>query len=518
MHDSYNKYTAVAVSVFFVAWSIIILGKLFSLHSYVFDLGFVAERLWQPYNIVNASFYQFLFFNSAFQFVLSPVYFFHNLIAILFAQLILFTASVYPLYRIASEKLGKPYYAMLVSVTFLLYFPASGILWFDVHFQSFFVPIFIFAYYFYTKEKYLAAAFLFILSGTVRFPYMILPFLFSFMELSMILIKRKKSFDKRRVYANAAVIISATFILAGGFYYNVISASPVFLAQASSTYPERITTLFLTVLAIMGPLLFLPLTRIRWLILSLPFFVLGLYTGSANYTFPTVMSLQYTSMIVPIAFLGFIEAVGARSLAEGHAYENIQRFLKKFSNAKLFRSFKFIIKDKKKVILGTTICIVVVGSIFYQPYGPLNDKSNLQYHFTNDVGFNTTNYATLQKLVKMVPKNDPYVLFQNDMPEMLPRPGIGQISFLFSTYISSTTNLGDVINNTFPLISPVFLNGQHIESIKVDYLLAFSNTSSYTLQFSIQEVTMKHLVKLSLDSGKYTTLAEENGFILLKRE
>lgn len=474
------------------------------------------ERLWQPYHIVSSSFYIFLLFNSAFQFVLSPLYFLHSFIAILFAQLILFTLSVYPLYKLTKEKLGHSYYAMLVSVAFLLYFPASGILWFDVHFQSFFVPIFIFAYYFYSKERYMASAIFFLLSGTVRFPYMILPFLFSFLELLTFLFNKSTIWNKKKFYANFVVFTIAIVLLAGGFYYNDIASSPTFLTQASLAYPARLLSLILTLLVIMGPFLFIPLIRFRWLVLSLPFFLLGVYTGSANYTFPIVMSLQYTSMIVPIVFLGFIEGMETHH-RKNHLCKTGRGLIPKLMEVKSLKRVSGKFTNKRSTILGAILCILVVGSLFYQPYGPLNDVSNFQYHITNDVGFNSTNYNTLMKLVNMVPKNNPYVLFQNDMPEMLPRPSISPIPFLSTIYISSNISVSEVSNNSFPLINTISINGQNLTNVHVDYILAYNKSSSYTLQFSSSQATMKQLVQLAINSGKYSIIGGQNGFMLLER-
>ena len=157
---------ATAFFVFSISWGLIIMGKFYSLHSYVFDLGFVMQRLWQPYHILNYQFDASVLFTSGFQFVLSPLYFFNSLQLLLLFQLVAFSGSVFPLYGIAKMHTGKPLVSLAIAISFLLYFPSSGIIWFDVHFQAFFVPLFIFAYYFFLKGNYPVSSTLFLLSGT----------------------------------------------------------------------------------------------------------------------------------------------------------------------------------------------------------------------------------------------------------------------------------------------------------------------------------------------------------------
>lgn len=116
-------------------------------------------------------------------------------------------------------------------------------------------------------------------------------------------------------------------------------------------------------------------------------------------------------------------------------------------------------------------------------------------------------------MMHFIPKNNPYVLFQNDMPELLPRPQVANLTFLFTSYIPNNITLGEVINNTFPIFSD---NGHYVFT-KVDYLIAYTQSSQYYLQFNGKESTLPQILSMMISSKKYGIVAEDRGFILVER-
>ncbi len=511
----YDLLFIASLIVFLAAWIIIDLGKFYSLHSYVFDLGYIMERLWQPYNVVSLPSYEFIFFNSAFQLVLSPLYFLHSFQILLILQVVSFGASSIPLYALGKMKVKSKFIALLISTSFLIYFPSSGILWFDFHIQAFFIPLFIFGYYFHVKEKYLVSSLLFILSGTVRFPYSVFPILFSFYDLLEIIYSRKlQNIGGRRLFSDLAVFFASGFILVGGYFFILSGHNSTAISFMHTPLAIRLLMTAATLLAIAGPVLFLPATKFRWLLLFLPFIMLGLYTGSYNYFFPRVYQLQYTSMAIPPLFLGLIDALGANT---GRAHNNpIWRLSVLRLALHAVQRFRTDVKRNSKKMAVSIFSILILGSILFQPYGPLNNFTPTAYGISNSVNFNTSNYKALSDLTALIPKNNPNVMFQNDMPEMLPRPELNNTYFLFSIYVSSNVTLSEVKNNTFPLDSaaPVYPAVKHVN---VDYLIAFTQSSQYYLQFGKNEATLPQLVSLMMLSGKYGIVAEEYGFVILER-
>lgn len=506
-----------AFAIFTIVWGLITIGKYYSLHSYVFDLGYVMERLWQPYHSGLSDFYLYIFFSSAFQFIMSPLSFFDNYRLLLLVQVFAIGVSCFPIFGIARKLTNDGLIALLASIGFLIYFPSSGILWFDVHLQAFFIPLFIYGYYFYLNERYTIASTLFILSGTVRFPYAIFPITFSLFELiDSRLMQEGKFSDRKRIRYNVLTLLSSTIFLFGGIYFDLILPQPPLIAHSNLDVVNRLAQVILTAMVIFGPLLFLSLVKLRWFSMSLPFLALGVYSNSPYFVFPAVIQYQYTAMIVPTAFIGFLEGISLK----GNWNMNSHRLTNKFGfrlKRKIYSRFAPILFLKKRQLMTIVVIFISIGSVFYQPYSPLNALSDANYHFADSVNFNASNYNTLTALIKLIPKNDPYVIFQNDMPEMLPRPGVGPRSFLFSTFLSSNITTGDVLNNTFPFL-PYVNNRSNTTFTKIDYLLAYTQSSQYYLKFAPGESTLYQILSLMLNSGKYGILAEASGFILVKRD
>jgi hypothetical protein len=291
-----------------------------------------------------------------------------------------------------------------------------------------------------------------------------------------------------------------------------MQSQPTFLSHVSTSLPILIASVVATLIIYFGPLLFLPLTKLRWLLLSMPFIALGIITGSPNYLYPGVMALQYSSMILPMVFLGFLDTLANPP----HYLIGFKKWLIRGPGLLTTWKNKYMKKGNITNFAIASVIILLVGSIAYQPYSPVNAYTNENYHFSKDVNFNMTNYKTLEIMVSLIPKNNPYVLFQNDMPELLPRQSVDSNPFLFSTQISANITVSEVINNTFPLLdTATALN--HTVFVNVDYLIAFSLSSSYTLRFSPHESSMSQLVSLAIESNMYQIVKENNGFILLKR-
>ncbi len=499
--------------LFFLVWSIIVLGKFYSLHSYVFDLGFIMQRLWQPYHVLTPYFAIYILFSAGIQYILSPLYFLHSFQAILILQIIAIGISSFPLYSIARKKLNSSGLALIISITYLIYFPSSGILWFDVHFQAFFIPLFIFAYYLYLNNHYRIAVILFILSGTTRFPYMIFPFLFSIFELKEYKLSEKlKSPNKSKMKSILTILLFSTIFLAFGAYFDLFNPQAPLILSGDTPLIQRLLTFWLTILFILGPTLFLPVLRMKWFLMAMPLFALGLYSGNPNFTYPMVMKLQYTAMVVPIVFIGLIEALEQNN---GIQFESDKKaklsFLEKISR-RISNVRESVAKNRRKVLVSI-IFIIFVGSIFYQPYSPVNIAYSYTYNPSRDISFNTSDYNILMSMIRLIPSNNPNVLFQNDMPELLPRPPADNLPFLFSAYLSRNVTLADVYNNTFPVLNTF---GQ-AKYTKIDYLIAYTQSQQYYLQFNSQESTLPQLLSLMLLSGKYGIVGEDMGFILVER-
>ena len=76
-----------------------------------------------------------------------------------------------------------------------------------------------------------------------------------------------------------------------------------------------------------------------------------------------------------------------------------------------------IYRHHKKLVIGSAITIMFLSTIFY-PFAPLNQISGRPFELGNN---NEQNYVYLNEVLSLIPKNSPYILFQDNLPEVLPR-------------------------------------------------------------------------------------------------
>ncbi len=170
-------YVAIGTFLYGGLWSYIGLLKILSLNAYVFDLGINSERGWQILHTnLGLHGYFTTLINSGIVFPLSPLTGSGDFFAMVIFQAFSVAIVGPAVYFIAKEKGLKSRESMLISLAFFLYFPVYGIMWFDFHYQVFFMPLFV--YIMYLRKHYVTYMLLFFLSGTMRYPYGI--FLFAF--------------------------------------------------------------------------------------------------------------------------------------------------------------------------------------------------------------------------------------------------------------------------------------------------------------------------------------------------
>ena len=170
----------VSTSIYLIVWSYISIERILSLQATYFDLGSFMERLgsiplitWNFKSLIS------VFSNTGLQFFMFPFAYFHSYTLIVVLQSAAIGLCTFPIYGISRLIIKSKSISVLISISFLIYFPIAGSNYFDVHFQSFFPILFISGYYFYLKKNYKLSILLFFLSGTVRYPYFIFPGLFA---------------------------------------------------------------------------------------------------------------------------------------------------------------------------------------------------------------------------------------------------------------------------------------------------------------------------------------------------
>ena len=145
---------AIAFLMYFLYWSNITLERFYSLNATVYDLGSSMEVMWLIYNAhwtVNSFLYTF--FIQGGKFILLPLVIPQSFQVLLIAQTFYIGAAVFAIYGISMHFVRRQIPSILISFSYLIFFVSSGLNWFDFHFQVLFIPLFLFAYYCYIKER-----------------------------------------------------------------------------------------------------------------------------------------------------------------------------------------------------------------------------------------------------------------------------------------------------------------------------------------------------------------------------
>ncbi len=495
----YWVYVAIGTFLYAGIWSYIGILKILSLNAYVFDLGINSERGWQILH-TNLGLHGYLttLINSGIVFPLSPLTGSGNFFAMVIFQAFSIAIVGPALYSIAKLKGLTTQNSMLLSLAYFLYFPIYGAMWFDFHYQVFFIPLFIYGYLFYLRKNYATSTLIFFLSGIVRYPYSIFPMIFAFFELIIIFHDHNTRYEKKRLMSVAllfGIMLSWTIL---GLLNNGISHT--IPHSYVSIYMINNVTLFSRVFVIflfLAPLLFLPVVKPRWIILTLPAFYLFFTSYYTWYTYPYVFQGQYVTGVVPFVFLGILD----------YTVVNGNDCRKKPTR------IRFRIKNSKslKLIFPTIIILLIFFNIFMAPFSPLNNSFGDKFNFPENTSYNLSRYNELKFMVAIIPQSNPYVLYQNNIPEVLPRNLPFNNTILMSGYLGGLTgySISDAINNSWPV---QYGNGQK-GFVQIDYVIADFNNPNFYLQNN----SMFNLINLMYSSGKYGIVSEGYGLILLER-
>lgn len=496
----YFAYVAMGTVLYGGIWSYIGILKILSLNAYVFDLGINSERGWQVLH-TNLGIHGYLatLINSGIVYPLSPLTGSGNFFAMVIFQAFAIALVGPALYLIAKEKGLKSRESMLLSLAFFLYFPVYGIMWFDFHYQVFFMPLFIFAYLFYLKKNYGVSTLLFFLSGIVRYPYSIFPLAFALIELVLIYRNRSSGFSfKQTVSMSILLAIMVAWTLLGYLLFGISSTIPHSgLSQYTVTDTSIWSKLFV-ILILLAPLLFLPTLKMRWIVLALPAFFLFLGTSYTWYAYPHVFQGQYTAGVAPFLFLGLIDYLGLSVKGEPER------------NKKWNRRLTFLRKRKVTSTIVAVLVILLLLNIFFAPFSPLNNQYGDQFNFYQNTSYNAQQYSELGSMLKLIPSNDPYVAYQNNIPEVLPRYSGPSGALLMGGYLGSFNKIsvGEALNNSWEVNA-----GGTIVSTPVDYALADASNPNFYLAGNSTYSIVQDMYK----SGKYGILSEGYGLILLQR-
>jgi len=463
-------------------WIYISLMKYYSLNAMVYDLGTAAEGLYLVFHPALETTFGYIqsFLRSELIFLFAPISLLPDTeIILLILQSFALGIPIFFIYGIAREHKISPFYSLLLSISYSIYFPLAGVNWNDFHFQAFFIPFFISAYYFYLVGRKKLSFTLFILAGIVRFPYIIFIILFAIIEYVSLhnyksLVKWKSKFILVLLVVSLGIFLVSFFIL-GGVEFILGQAHVI---GVSSSIPISFYTKIKTVALIFVPVLMLPLFSKKWVLFFLPYLLLILYSPIFAYTYPFAFRMQYSSMFIPFIFLSIIDVI-----SELDKKEMFNKIIKIKSKVFIFKTSK----NQFKCVVAIFFSILLFATVF-EPYGPFNGEIQGTFNFRENTDANFTLYNDYISLAKLIPPNEGAVLIQNNMPQILPRPLPAKSGIIMDTGTLTTfgnINQSDIAMNSFPLF---FNNAWH--NVEINYLIADPwSDLSYSVQPMMNFVT-----------------------------
>ena len=505
IREGRKYYIILLLSFIFVSlyWSIISLVKYYYFQATIFDLGVSMESLWIVTH-THWTIYQLLFHfdYQGIVFILFPLQYGGYPALLIFQSFFIGLGSI-AVYLISERNgIGKRD-SVFISIAYLLYFPLSGMTWFDFHFQSLFVSLFLFSYLLYVKKKYLSASLLFTISGIVRFPYVVFPLLF---WLVVLFWERKIITDKKLAIVAIFNIILLLSILLSSYYLLRDGYVQTHITGAQSPFGDLDVKL-LTIVVIFLPVLFVPVLSRKWLLFLLPFIALMFIANNPIFEYPYLFELQYSASYVPFIFLGVIDGL---SIKNGR--EKFKRFIAKISHGSV-KTFKFNMKRKiKRPKVATLLFIAAICSILlFQALGPISILSQDGITFDSVLHYNNKEWREFKSVSSFIPQNCQYVLIQNNLPQFLPGPAGNNIRT--PGFIGPNITMSEIINNSFP-----WEYGSFSLSTKINYVLGDSGTNQYYTQSIVPGFpSMLNITNELLSSGYYGVFAEMGTFYVLER-
>lgn len=417
--------------IFITYWSVYVVNRYTSLNAFVYDMGIGFEEGWLVFHThwnLQLFYHDFGRYSGAF--LLSPLTLSGNALVVLVTQVVFLSFGSFLIYFASKTKIAHSSLAPLfLAISYLLYFPLT-MLHFDFHFEVFFVPFFLACYWAYVSKRHKLCVILLIIGGLFRFPY--LAFSGGFIVLN--LISDTKIFQKYgapklgkqdiTLYIIGLVII---WLLLFFQYFSVISSGTLesYTAAGSISLNNihyNLDSKIYTILLIFSPFLFLPMHS-KHSILLLPIILLILFTVSA-YRFPGLFEDQYSAAIIPFVFVASIESLASLKISPHSNEKQYQKVIsdqnqREGSNGKT----RLLIEPAGKSATMVLITVILFSLVF-QPYGPLNQYSSDNLHVSDANSPNMTIYNDMIQITRLIPNNvsSSQILVEDTIPYIFPRP------------------------------------------------------------------------------------------------
>ena len=463
-------------------WAYVVLLRYYSFNADVFDLGLASGSLYSVFHgglIATAADPRPFPFSKMFILVLAPFYYvFPDPAWLPVFQSIWIGLGIFPIYYIARVAIRDEKYAALIAMTYLLYYPLSGVNWFDFHFMAMFPTFFLtgFALRLSGRNRLsmLAMAFAAISDYLV-------PLILVFYTIYIILDPGSTLSRRKRLPYIFGILALAMFVFLGAILYSGRLIPLEYTGLSGASYSTIYTSTFLLKIEFVGqmqlPALFVSFISTESLIMAIPYYTLAFVNNYQPYL--SSMYFQYPALTAPITFVAFALGIAR---------------IKDICNLRFKRRS---IKAAWKVLAVAALFFNLALFSLYTPVGELYTSSYSNQRMAslltgNDFSYNAVSSIQIQpydsdlmKAVHMVPMGSS-VLIQNNMPELV----AGYNWTLPDFYV----------NGTFPtyiLVDPYSYYYDH-----------------FSVAYHVTDYTMKSLSTLLLASGRYSVLYSEQNITL----
>lgn len=326
--DGYN-ILAILISSFFASiFCYISIMRYLSLTENVLDLGVNASLL---YGVLRGGLFATpsnpnpIAFSKLIYIPLGVIYYFYSKEWILLIyQNIFLSLSPIALYFISRHAGLTKKISIVVEVLYFLYYPFSGVYWFDFHMMAFFPTPFLFGILMYRKNSRMWMPLL-LVAAISDYMAPILVGWFLLIEIGKKIRKGDHNFKNMIPEFFLILILSVIFLLPSlytmhTYYSNYLSVQ---------NYGDLYLTPMLKydfVIRVLLPLLFIPLAGIEYLSMIVPFAAFVYFNNYAPYQ--SLMFFQYPALYAPIIMFSLV--IGLSRME--HALKNCRsKFLSRYS-------------------------------------------------------------------------------------------------------------------------------------------------------------------------------------------
>ena len=454
-----------SIVIFIFIWLEIKAGQYYSFHSYIFDLGVNYNLMWRAIHGTGPVGWLTSFepFKTIF-YILAPILLLYDSpLTLLYLQTIAIGVGAFAIYVISMRLIGDTVISNIFSIIYLFYFPLGGALWYDFHYQVFFVPFYLFSISCFLKSRYTLYIILSILTSITSMFSPVLVFfssLFLFFNdfeagsiLTFIRFKTSMTHKSTSILPLLIVATFSTILVVSSLIYVHISGGSFVEALTVSSGPTS-SNIFLSVvqasinslgskviliMILFTSLFFLPFLKLRTSLLFGPYILFAI---------PSLLHLepygtQYMSLFSPGYILAAIFSAKSILNGEGRKHKSILHRSREISNNKKP-------PNGRNRLISLLLIILIFNILIFLPFSPLNQYAK-DSQFTAYAYYNTshnTNVNTydieLMNMINLVPKGG-NALIQGNLPQLAGRPffatpGFYQKSDNFSLLINDPQN------------------------------------------------------------------------------